>query len=154
MRKSLYSALGVAFLGTPGKAPSGMFPAFFAPLLVEAGLAPAGGLVAGAVGGLVFGFFGAGSASDWHAAGRLIIVPGPALSLSIRPAAKAEGEMAAGGIEAAGVGADCSGMVTDCSGEGSISGSIMAAALGEPYIVQHGEGATARNCKQNAEFQA
>ena len=57
--------------------------------------------------------------------------------------AKAPGEVAAGGIEAAGVGADCSGMVTDCSGEGSISGSIMAAALGEPYIVQHGEGATA-----------
>ena len=136
MRKSLYSAFGVAFLGTPGKAPSGMFPAFFAPLLVEAGLAPAGGLVAGAVGGLVFGFFGAGSRSDWHAAGRLIIVPGPALSLSIRPAAKAAEEVPAGGIEAAGVGADCSGMVTDCSGEGSSSGSIMAAscapALSEP----------------------
>ena len=126
MRKSLYSAFGVAFLGTPGKAPSGMFPAFFAPLLVEAGLAPAGGLVAGAVGGLVFGFFGAGSRSDWHAAGRLIIVPGPALSLSIRPAAKAAGEVPAGGIEAAEVGADCSGMVTNCSGEGS-TGSIMAA---------------------------
>ena len=79
-------------MGTPGKAPSGMFPAFFAPLLVEAGLAPAGGLVAGAVGGLVFGFFGAGSASDWHAVhGRLIIVPGLALSLSTRPAAKAAG---------------------------------------------------------------
>ena len=62
--------------------------------------------------------------------------------------AKAAGEVAAGGIEAA----DCSGMVTDCSGEGS--GSIMAAALGEPDIVQHGEGATARNCKQNAECQA
>ena len=29
------------------------------------------------------------------------------------------GEVAAGGIEAAGVGADCSGMVTDCSGEGT-----------------------------------
>ena len=116
MRKSLYSAFGVAFLGTPGKAPSGMFlelpggaPAFFAPLLVEAG-SP---MVAGAVGGLVFGFFGAGSRSDWHAAGRLIIVPGPALSLSIRPAAKAAGEVAAGGIEAAGEGADCFGMVTD-----------------------------------------
>ena len=63
-------------------------------------------MVAGAVGGLVFGFFGAGSASDWHAAGRLIIVPGPALSLSIRPAAKAAGEVAAGGIEAAGMGSD------------------------------------------------
>ena len=128
MRKSLYSAFGVAFLGTPGKAPSGMFlvlpggaPAFFAPLLVEAGLAPAGGLVAGAFGGLVFGFFGVGSRSDWHAAGRLIILPDPALSLSIRPAAKAEGEMAAGGIEAAGEvaaggieGVDCSArMVTD-----------------------------------------
>ena len=119
MRKSLYSAFGVAFLGMPGKAPSGMFPAFFAPLLVEAGLAPAGGLVAGAVGGLVFGFFGAGSASDWHAAGRLIIVPGPALSLSIRPAAKAAGEVAAGGIEAAALGADCPGMVTDCSEVGA-----------------------------------
>ena len=126
MRKSLYSAFGVAFLGTPGKAPSGMFlvlpggaPAFFAPLLVEAGLAPAGGLVAGAVGGLVFGFFGAGSASDWHAAARLIIVPGPALSLSIRPAAKAAGEVAAGGIEAAGVGADSSGMVIDFSEVGA-----------------------------------
>ena len=77
MRKSLYSALGVAFLGTPGKAPSGMFlvlpggaPAFFAPLLAEAGLVPAAGLVFGAVGGLVFGFFGAGSRSDLHAAGR------------------------------------------------------------------------------------
>ena len=69
MRKSLYSAFGVAFLGTPGKAPSGMFPAFFAPLLVEAGLAPAGGLVAGAVGGLVFGFFGAGSRPALHVAG-------------------------------------------------------------------------------------
>ena len=45
-------------------------------------------------------------------------------------------------------GADCSGMVIDCSGEVSNSGSIIAAALGEPYIVQHGEGATARNCKQ------
>ena len=112
MRKSLYSAFGVAFLGTPGKAPSGMFPAFFAPLLVEAGLAPAGGLVAGAVGGLVFGFFGAGSRSALHAAGRFI-VPAPALSLSIRPAAKAAGEVAAGGIEAAGEGADCFGMVTD-----------------------------------------
>ena len=115
MRKSLYSAFGVAFLGTPGKAPSGMFPAFFAPLLVEAGLAPAGGLVAGAVGGLVFGFFGAGSRSDRHAAGRLHAgrVPAPALSFSIRPAAKAAGEVAAGGIEAAGEGADCFGMVTD-----------------------------------------
>ena len=82
-------------------------PAFFAPLLVEAGLAPAAGLVFGAVGGLVFGFFGAGSASDWHAAGRLIIVPGPASSLSIGPAAKAAGEVAAGGTEAAEVGADC-----------------------------------------------
>ena len=68
---------------------------------------------------MVFGFFGAGSRSDWHAAGRLIIVPGPALSLSIRPAAKAAEEVPAGGIEAAGVGADCSGMVTDCSGEGT-----------------------------------
>ena len=29
--------------------------------------------------------------------------------------AKAVGELAAGGIQAAGVGADCSGMVTDCS---------------------------------------
>ena len=58
--------------------------------------------------------------------------------------AKAAGEVAAGGIQAAGMGADCSGMVTDCSsGEGSNSGSIMAAALREPYIVQHGEGATA-----------
>ena len=65
-------------------------------------------MVAGAVGGLVFGFFGAGSASDWHAAGRLIIVPGPALSFSIGPAAKAAGEVAACGIEAAEVGADCS----------------------------------------------
>ena len=127
MRKSLYSAFGVAFLGTPGKAPSGMFlvlpggaPAFFAPLLVEAGLAPAGGLVAGAVGGLVFGFFGAGSRSDWHAAGRFLhAVPAPALSFSIRPAAKAAGEVAAGGIEAAGMGADCSGMVTDCSEMGA-----------------------------------
>jgi len=56
-----------------------MFPAFFAPLLVEAGLAPAGGLVAGAVGGLVFGFFGAGSRPALHAAGRFI-VPAPAWS--------------------------------------------------------------------------
>ena len=50
--------------------------------------------------------------------------------------AKAAGEVAAGGIQAAGMGADCSGMVTDCSGEGSSSGSIMtsscATALGEP----------------------
>ena len=68
-------------------------------------------MVAGTVGGLVFGFFGAGSASDWHAAGRLIIVPGPALSFSIGPAAKAAGEVAACGIEAAEVGADCSGML-------------------------------------------
>ena len=106
-------------------------PAFFAPLLVETGFF----MVAGTVGGLVFGFFGAGSASDWHAAGRLIIVPGPALSFSIGPAAKAAGEVAACGIEAAEVGADCSGMLTDCSGEGS-AGSIMAAscapALSEP----------------------
>jgi len=56
-----------------------MFPAFFAPLLVEAGLAPAGGLVAGAVGGLVFGFFGAGSRLALHAAGRFIL-PAPAWS--------------------------------------------------------------------------
>ena len=106
-------------------------PAFFAPLLVETGFF----MVAGTVGGLVFGFFGAGSASDWHAAGRLIIVPGPALSFSIGPAAKAAGEVAACGIEAAEVGADCSGMVTDCFGEG-LAGSIMAAscapALSEP----------------------
>ena len=119
MRKSLYSALGVAFLGILGKAPSGMFlvlpggaPAFFAPLLMEAGLAPAAGLVFGAVGGLVFGFFGAGSRSDLHAAGRLITAA--ALSFLIRPAAKSAGEVAAGGIEAAALGADCSGMVPDC----------------------------------------
>ena len=69
---------------------------------------------------MVAGFFGAGWASDWHAAGRLIIVPGPALSskkLSMRPAAKAAGEVAAGGIEAAEVGADCVGMVTDFLGQ-------------------------------------
>ena len=49
--------------------------------------------------------------------------------------AKAAGEVAAGGIQAAGMGADCSGMVTDCFGEG-LAGSIMAAscapALSEP----------------------
>ena len=124
MRKSLYSALGVAFLGTPGKAPSGMFlvlpggaPAFFALLLVEAGLAPAAGLVFGAVGGLVFGFFGAGSRSDLHAAGRLSAAA--ALSFLIRPTAKSAGEVAAGGIEASGSGADCSGMVPDCSEMGA-----------------------------------
>ena len=91
-------------------------------------------MVAGAVGGLVFGFFGAGSASEWHATGRLIIVPGPALSLSIRPAAKAAGEVAAGGIEAAAVGADCTAMVTDCFGEGSSSGSV-GAALSVPSLM-------------------
>ena len=132
MRKSLYSRgrqqprLGTFLTAKPGKAPSGMLgltpprgraaragfgpllvEAFFAPLLVEAGSF----MVAGTVGGLVFGFFGAGSASDWHAAGRLIIVPGPALSFSIGPAAKAAGEVAACGIEAAEVGADCSGML-------------------------------------------
>ena len=107
-------------MGTPGKAPSGMFPAFFAPLLVEAGLAPAGGLVAGAVGGLVFGFFGAGSRSDLHAA-RRFFVTAAALSFLIRPAAKSAGEVAAGGIEASGSGADCSGMVPDCSDMGANS---------------------------------
>ena len=94
-------------------------------------------MVAGAVGGLVFCFFGAGSASEWHAVhGCLIIVPGPALSLSIRPAAKAAGEVPAGGIEAAGVGADCFGMVTDCSGEGSssVAGSV-GAALSVPSVM-------------------
>ena len=91
-------------------------------------------MVAGTVGGLVFGFFGAGSASDWHAAGRLVIVPGPALSFSIGPAAKAAGEVAACGIEAAEVGADCSGMLTDCSGEASRSGSV-GAALSVPSLM-------------------
>ena len=126
MRKSLYSALGVAFLGTPGKGPSGMFlvlpggaPAFFPPLLVEAGLAPAAGLVFGAVGGFVFGFFGAGSRSDSHAAGRLSTAA--SLSFLIRPAAKSAGEVAAGGIEASGSGADCSGMVPDGSEMGAHS---------------------------------
>jgi len=99
-------------------------------LLVEAGSS----MVAGAVGGLVFGFFGAGSASDWHAAGRLIIVPGPALSFSIGPAAKAAGEVAAGGTEAAEVGADCTATVMDCLGEGSSSGSV-GAALSVPSLM-------------------
>ena len=113
-------------MGTPGKAPSGMFlvlpggaPAFFAPLLVEAGLAPAAGLVFGAVGGFVFGFFGAGSRSDSHAAGRLSTAA--SLSFLIRPAAKSAGEVAAGGIEASGSGADCSGMVPDGSEMGANS---------------------------------
>ena len=128
MRKSLYSALGVAFLGTPGKAPSGMFlvlpggaPAFFAPLLAEAGLVPAAGLVFGAVGGLVFGFFGAGSRSDLHAAGRLSAAF--ALSFLIRLAAKSAGEVAAGGMEASGSCADCRGMVPDSSEMGADSRS-------------------------------
>ena len=133
----------LASMGTPGKAPSGMLGsnppsgraergarAFFAPLLVEAGSS----MVAGTVGGLVFGFFGAGSASDWHAAGRLIIVPGPALSFSIGPAAKAAGEVAAGGTEAAEVGADCTATVMDCLGEGSSSGSV-GAALSVPSLM-------------------
>ena len=65
-------------------------------------------MVAGTVGGLVFGFFGAGSRSDLHAAGRLSTAA--SLSFLIRPAAKSAGEVAAGGIEASGSGADCSGM--------------------------------------------
>ena len=128
MRKSLYSALGVAFLGTPGKAPSGMFlvlpggaPAFFAPLLAEAGLVPAAGLVFGAVGGLVFGFFGAGSRSDLHAAGRLSAAC--ALSFLLRLAAKSAGEVAAGGMEASGLCADSCGMVPDSSEMGADSRS-------------------------------
>ena len=84
-------------------------------LLVEAGSS------------MVAGFFGAGWASDWHAAGRLIIVPGPALSFLIGPAAKAAGEVAAGGTEAAA-------MVTDCFGEGSSSGSV-GAALSVPSLM-------------------
>ena len=91
-------------------------------LLVEAGSS------------MVAGFFGAGWASDWHAAGRLIIVPGPALSFLIGPAAKAAGEVAAGGTEAAEVGADCTAMVTDCFGEGSSSGSV-GAALSVPSLM-------------------
>ena len=83
---------------------------------------------------MVAGFFGAGWASDWHAAGRLIIVPGPALSFLIGPAAKAAGEVAAGGTEAAEVGADCTAMVTDCFGEGSSSGSV-GAALSVPSLM-------------------
>ena len=125
-------------MGTPGKAPSGMFlvlpggapaffppllveagSAFFPPLLVEAGLAPAAGLVFGAVGGFDFGFFGAGSRSDSHAAGRLSTAA--SLSFLIRPAAKSAGEVAAGGIEASGSGADCSGMVPDGSEMGANS---------------------------------
>ena len=39
-------------------------------------------------------------------------------------------------------------LLTVLHGEGSNSGLSMAAALGEPYIVQHGEGATARNCNK------
>ena len=99
--------------------PAGGAPSFFAPLLVEAGLAPAAGLVFGAVGGFVFGFFGAGSRSDLHAAGRLSTAA--SLSFLIRPAAKSAGEVAAGGIEASGSGADCSGMVPDCSEMGANS---------------------------------
>ena len=108
--------LGLCIAALPGR-PSGRHGLPLLLLkLVEAGSS----MVAGAVGGLVFGFFGAGSRSDWHAAGRFLhAVPAPALSLSIRPAAKAAGEVAAGGFEAAGMGADCSGMVTDCSEVGA-----------------------------------